>query len=280
MVPYSAYIPCFNNSATLAAALLSLQAQDPPPSQFFLVDDGSSDDSRLIAYQHDLPVVSMHANCGRGAVRARAIELSENELVACCDATNYLPHDYVARALHWFSDPMVAAVCGPISQQSASTLADRWRGRHLFKIASVGSFHNFSVQHYSALSTYGCVVRASAVRQVGNFNPTLRHSEDADLGRRLLSAGYDIIFDPRLCVFSAISNSIPELLERYWRWNAGPYEDVTLIGYAKQVWFSLRVMVVLDLRDGDFLSIFLSLFCPHYQFWRSWWRQRAGRVQG
>lgn len=265
MKAYSAYVPCFNNAKTVGQALRSLQAQATPPVQLFLVDDGSSDESRTIAELLGVTVVSMEHNAGRGAVRACSIDLAKCEYVACCDATNYLPPDYVARALHWFADTKVAAVCGPISQELVKTQADRWRGRHLFKISST-----MSVQHRSPLSTYGCVVRASAVREVGNFNPILRHSEDVDLGQRLLDAGFDVIFDPSLCVYSGISNTIQEVLERYWRWYAGPDELVSLLGYARLVWYSLRVMVLHDLRDRDLSAIPITLLCPHYQFWRSW----------
>jgi glycosyltransferase involved in cell wall biosynthesis len=265
MMNYSAYVPCFNNSSSVGEALRSLQAQAPPPAELFLVDDGSTDESRSFAELLGVPVVSMGRNSGRGAVRACSMELASCEYVACCDATNYLPPDYVARALHWFADLRVAAVCGPISQQHPKTQVDRWRGRHLFKISST-----MTVQHRSLLSTYGCVVRASAVREVGNFNPNLRHSEDVDLGQRLLNAGFDVIFDPSLCVYSGISNTTQEVLERYWRWYAGPGESVSLVGYARLVWYSLRVMVLHDLRDRDLGSIPITLLCPHYQFWRSW----------
>lgn len=216
----------------------------------------------------------MGQNRGRGPVRALAIDCSEYEYVACCDATNYLPSDYVAKALDWFIDSRVAAVCGPISQVSSKTLADRWRGRHLFKTMATPT-----VQHKAPLSTYGCVVRTSAVREVGNFNVRLRHSEDADLGQRLLDAGYEVIFDPSLCVYSGVSNSVYEVLERYWRWHGGREESTSIIGYVRQFWYSLRFMVPLDLRDRDYASALISIICPHYQFWKSWWRQCAGRVQ-
>ena len=271
---YSAYVPCFNNSSSVGEALRSLQAQAPPPTQLLLVDDGSSDESRSIAELLGVTVVSMGHNAGRGAVRACSIDLAKCEYVACCDATNYLPPDYVARALHWFADLRVAAVCGPISQQHPKTQADRWRDRHLFKISST-----MSVQHRSLLSTYGCVVRTSAVREVGNYNQLCRHSEDIDLGRRLLDAGYDVVFDPALIVYSGVSNTIPQVLERYWRWHAGAQEQTTIRGYMKNVWYSIRFMMLQDLHDKDIASLWLTLLCPHYQFWRSWLRRSSGQVQ-
>lgn len=274
MTALSAYVPCFNNASTILPALISLKSQSPVPSELFVVDDGSEDGSTAIAEIMNISVVSMGHNSGRGAVRARAMDVSQHEFVLCCDATNQLSSDFAVLALRWFDDPNVAAVFGRISQKNARSLADRWRGRHLFKVQE-----SQSVQHRALLCTYGCVVRRSAVLEVGNFDRSLRHSEDADLGRRLLDAGYDVIYDPSLHVTSCISNSKRQVLERYWRWYAGIDENISLYAYAKQVWYSLRVMVLLDLRDRDFSSVALSLLSPHYQFWRSWWRRHSGRVQ-
>jgi GT2 family glycosyltransferase len=274
MTAVSAYVPCFNNAATVGQALRSLQLQRAPVDELCLVDDGSRDGSRAIAKHMGVPVVELERNMGRGTVRAAAIDRAQHELVISCDATNQLPVDFLHRALPWFADPQVAAVFGRIWQNQASSLADRWRGRHLFKVQE-----RQTLQHGALLSTYGCVLRRSAVLEVGNFDRSLRHSEDADLGRRLLAAGFDVIFDPSLHVITCTSNTKRQVLERYWRWNAGAQEHLSLLGYAKQVWYSVRVMVIQDLRDGDLPAISLSLLCPHYQFWKSWCRRYLRQLQ-
>lgn len=271
----SAYVPCFNNAATVGRALESLQRQSPPVAELFLVDDGSSDGSRAVAEKLGVRVVAMERNSGRGPVRARAMDTAQHELVVCCDATNHLPADFTARALKWFADPKVAAVFGRIWQERATCVSDRWRGRHLFKVQEP-----MAVKHGALLSTWGCVLRRSAVMQVGNFDRNLRHTEDAELGRRLLAAGFDVVFDPELHVISGVTNTVGQVLERYWRWYAGTDEEVSFGRYAKQVWYALKVMALQDLRDGDPLSVPVSLYSPHYQFWKSWARRRAARVQG
>jgi cellulose synthase/poly-beta-1,6-N-acetylglucosamine synthase-like glycosyltransferase len=199
---------------------------------------------------------------------------AQHELVLSCDASNQLPSDFLQRALPWFADPQVAAVYGRIWQHQATSLADRWRGRHLFRVQEA-----MAVQHGALLSTYGCVLRREAVMHVGNFDPSLRHSEDAELGRRLLAAGFDVVFDPSLHVIAGVTNTLRQVLERYWRWHAGKNESISLRGYAKQIWYSIKVMAMRDLQDGDLLSVPISLLSPHYQFWRSWLRQYSGNVQ-
>jgi len=272
MTGISAYVPCYNNAASVGRALASLQQQSLAVHELFFVDDGSTDGSRALAEQLGVPVISMERNAGRGAVRAAAMERAQQGLVLCCDATNHLPDGFLLQASHWFTDPAVAAVFGRICQVEAKCLADRWRGRHLFRMHDA-----MVVQHDALLSTYGCVLRREAVMQVGNFDRSLRHSEDAELGRRLLAAGFDVVFDPSLLVVSGVSNSLAQVLERYWRWYAGPCENVSVRGYLKQMWYALKVMARRDLQDADLLSIPVSLLVPHYQFWRSWARRRSPR---
>lgn len=274
MICVSAYVPCFNNATTVGQALRSLRAQRSPVAELYLMDDDSSDDSWAVARYLGVPVVFLEQNMGRGAVRAAGMVHAQHELVLCCDATVHLPVEFLQRSLPWFDDPQVAAVFGRIWQHQATSLADRWRGRHLFRVQEA-----MTVQHGALLSTGGCVLRRSAVLKVGNFDRSLRHSEDVDLGRRLLAAGFDVVFDPSLLVVAGVTNSLSQVLERYWRWSAGPGETLSVRGYFKQVWYSLKVMAPRDLHDGDLQSLPVSLFAPHYQFWRSWARRRSGRVQ-
>jgi cellulose synthase/poly-beta-1,6-N-acetylglucosamine synthase-like glycosyltransferase len=189
---------------------------------------------------------------------------ARGDLVVCCDATNVLPPEFVSKMLPWFDDPKVAATYGRIEDPHPAGALGRWRARHLFK-----GGHEMQVTQKAQLITYGTIVRRSAVLQVGNYDARLRHSEDAELGTRLLAAGYDIVCDPRVSVFCNIQNSLPEVLERYWRWYAGHDCPVSWSGYARDVVYSLKGMAVQDLKKGDLGAAIISLICPHYRFWRT-----------
>jgi cellulose synthase/poly-beta-1,6-N-acetylglucosamine synthase-like glycosyltransferase len=195
-------------------------------------------------------------------------ELAAADLVLCCDATNVVAPNFLESSIGWFSDPSVAAVFGRITQPRAQGAVDRWRGRHLFKLDQSGA----TTRHGVMLSTFGAVIRASAVRAVGGFSAALRHSEDRELGERLSAGGFDTVYDPSLTVVAFKRNSIGEVLERYWRWYAGAGEEVSYKGYWKNSVFALRVMAAADLRERDPVSALISLICPHYQFWRSYLR--------
>lgn len=270
----SAYVPFFNNAATLRRAMEGVLAQTFPLHETFGVDDGSTDGSAGVVKDLPARIVRLECNLGRGAARARAMREAKGEFVLCCDATNVLQPDFTAKALRWFDDPRVAAVFGVFTRGSAETAAERWRGRHLFKWDVARR-----PRRDALLATSGAIVRRAAVEAVGGYDAALRHTEDAELGERLLRAGHAVVCDPEIGFESVVRNTVGQVLERYWRWNAGREERVTWRAYAKNVGYSLKSMVREDLRAGDWRGAAISLACPHFQFWHSC-RRRARRGGG
>lgn len=269
---YSAYIPCYNNEATLADAIESVRQQSCPPEELFVIDDASTDRSVEIAGSLGVRVARHETNKGRGAVRARAMLEAQHEWVLGCDAVNQLEPEFVAKSLKWFDEESVAGVFGIMIQRPSSHAALRWRGRHLFKYADTQN-----PEHHAPLATGGSFLRASAVKKMGNYDAKLRHSEDADLGARLVSSGYDLIRDPALHVFANEHNTVPKVLERYWRWNAGKDERISLRGYLSLVSYSVKVMAAKDVSAKDYAALMITLICPHYQFWKSFTRTRQSK---
>jgi glycosyltransferase involved in cell wall biosynthesis/SAM-dependent methyltransferase len=255
----SAYIPCYNAQTTIRETIRSIAAQTITPAEIFVVDDGSTDGSTDAV---GVKVIRLNCNAGRGAARARAMSEAQHELVLGCDATMQLDRHFLKSALAWFSNDKVAAVFGWINEAAEPTVANRWRGRHLFQ-----SQIKHEVTRHGSLATHCSMIRKSAAEQVGGFNPSLKAGEDADLGQRLLGAGFDVVFDPKLFGTSALSNSVIGVLERYTRWNT--LSRMSIRGYLRQINYSLKVMVPKDLIAKDPLGAFISLLAPHYQFWGS-----------
>jgi GT2 family glycosyltransferase len=253
----SAYLPCYNQRSSIRAAAESVLNQVTSVSEVFVVDDGSTDGSGQV---EGIRVVRLEFNQGRGAARARAMKEARFELVLGCDASLVLDRDFLARALPWFDDDRVAAVFGWIKEAGPPTVANRWRGRHLFRSDLLRA-----VSRDAALASGCFVVRKSAVESVGGFNATLRYGEDADLGRRLRDAGYSIVFDPALFACSVLDNTIPEVLERYARWNTP--NGMGIRDYMRQINYAFKVMAAADLQARDAPAAYVSLLCPHYQFW-------------
>ena len=126
----SAYIPCYNAYLTISEAVQSILEQTHPPNEMFVIDDGSTHGPLSIG---ELKVVRLEFNQGRGAARARAMREAQFGMVLGCDASLVLDRDFLSRALPWFDDDTVAAVFGWIKEAGSPTVANRWRGRHLYR---------------------------------------------------------------------------------------------------------------------------------------------------
>lgn len=265
----SAYIPCYNNAATIARVIRSIQEQTWPVRDFFIIDDGSTDDSAAIARGLGVRVISHPQNLGRGAARARAMVEAKYEFVLCCDGTKIIDPNFVENALPWFQEERVAAIFGSLIQPTPQTVADRWRGRHIFQY-----FSSYSTFRSSCFASFGAIVRKSSVLKAGNYNNLLRHNEDGELGQRLLSLGYNIISDGNLLVTEISSETVAQILQRDWRWkrwNGGKGHKLSWKTYWQWIIDSITHGAIEDFQSGDLMSIPISLFSPHYRFWRSWW---------
>lgn len=257
-------VPAYNNESTIAQAVESLQAQTVPLADIFVVDDGSTDATVQRAKEAGARVVSLGSNQGRGAARARAILETDAELLLSVDGTNSLDPDFLVHAISWFEDPKVAAVYGRITQSSPKTAADRWRGRHLYHqdhLAGGGPVLD--------LMTGGLVQRTTQFVDCGNYNPECRHSEDAEMGTRLISKGYRIVYEPSAVLNSLTSNSLRQVFERYWRWNQGRDSKLAIRQWLRFNWYVLKVMVANDLRSGDLACAGISTLLPYYCAWRT-----------
>jgi len=271
----SAYIPSFNNQDTIEASLHSLLNQTISPAEVFVVDDGSTDNTGQNAAKVGVEVLKNEKNCGRGYTRAIAIDRASYEYVLCCDATNILEPDFLEKTLPYFSDPKVASISGHLrSSQEAQGVVGRWRSRHLFKEDVVPG----PPVPTSMLITYGTLMRKDPILEVGNFERSLTHTEDNELGLRLFAAGYKILGSPDAVVRSIATPQLWKTLERYWRWYVGVDEKVSIGNYLHTIKASFRPMAQQDVASGDWAAAMISLLCPHYCLWKTLSRKLAGKT--
>ena len=257
-------VPAYNNESTIAKAVESLKEQTIPLTDIFVVDDGSTDATAQRGKEAGAGVVTLGVNQGRGAARARAILETHADFLLCVDGTNTLAPDFLEECLPWFEDMRVAAVYGRITQSSPKTAADRWRGRHLFRKQEPACGENVG-----DLITGGLVQRVAHFKAVGNYNPDCRHSEDAEMGQRLIRHGYKTIYEPKAVLNTLTSNSLRQVFERYWRWNQGREDKLEVHQWLRFHWYVLRVMVAKDLHSGDFACAGISALLPYYCAWRT-----------
>lgn len=263
----TACVPCYNNAQTLSEVIDSVLSQKYKIDEIIVVDDGSSDSSKIIAESKTDKVYANDSNKGRGYTRKKAVESSSGDLILFCDATNVLPVNFLDDAVRFFGDPSVAAVSGRINNHSSITgVIPRWRGRHLFKESE--SYEKESIP-VPSLTTYGTLMRRGAIEEVGNFDASLEHSEDQELGTRLIKAGYSLLGIPSLVAYSIRHDTLTSVLERYWRWYGGVDGKMGLLDYFRSIKASFKPMIQQDLKSRDLASALISFTCPHFGYLRA-----------
>ena len=272
-IKYTAYIPVYNGAATLGAALAGLRAQTLPPAEILVVDDGSTDDSAKIAEAAGAKVLRQPSNRGRGAARARAYEAAQHEFILGCDCGVRLPADFAARAFKYFENaPRLGSVDGWFLPSHHDSATHRWRGRHLFARPATALIREAT--HVTA----GYLARRRAVLAAGNYDATMRAGEDAELGRRMQAAGWEVWLDPDLDFECISEDTVASVFERYARWNetAAPTPDSRgLRDYGKRCAYAVKVLAVKDIRAQDWAGVPISLALPHYLAWRAWRRKKT-----
>ena len=274
----SACIPTYNDKLTnLLRVTESILNQTVPFKRITIIDDGSRNDLSLLKRSPNICLHKNPENKGRGFIRNQAIKNADTDYVLFCDSTNLLPKRFTEIAIHAFNDPKVAAVSGKISNsETLDSFITNWRARHLFKQGF--NFGN-TAQVATSLTTYGTIMKRSAVLDVGNFNQLLRHSEDRELGQRLIRSGFKIIGDPNLVVYSIKEDSIFSVLERYWRWYGGENEEMKLKDYFNSIKASFKPMIQQDLKAKDWQAAMISFLCPHYGYTRYLRRKFSSKLQ-
>ena len=274
MKKVSGYIPSCNNEGTIADAIRSLKNQVYPIDEIFVIDDGSNDNTVNIAKKCGVEVHTNQRNNGRGYVRSKAMQIAKHEIVVCCDATNELCLHFVNKGIIAFNSAITSSVFGKISSKITSGTVNKWRSIHLFK---ENERYLPGFQKSNLFITYGTMVRKSHILAVGNFNPELFHSEDEEMGERLLRSGYTLLSNHDLSVYCNINNSLMEVLGRYWRWYVGKNEKMSFRDYVHSIKGSIKPMIQEDLQAGYWRCIPISLMCPHYCYFKTFINKRRNK---
>ena len=264
MSSISACIPYYNNKNTIQKVVESILAQEVSVQEIIIYNDGSTEKPDRYINSKLVRVINNTKNNGRGYVRHTLCNEAKAEFILFCDATNTLPNNFISNALLHFKEPSCVAVSGLIkNDKSLQSTAIRWRARHLFK-----EKHDFGQKPkvVECLTTYGTLMRRSQVIEIGNFNKNLKHSEDKELGNRIIMAGLIIIGDPKIFVRSIKKDTWSSVLERYWRWYGGINYSFTFNDYCHSIKASVNPLLVNDLRDKDFRAAIISLISPHYGY--------------
>ena len=197
----SVIIATYNRTASLARLLGLLTDQTLPPDQFevVVVDDGSTPPARdalapLLApgaLPYALRLVAQ-ANAGPGAARHYAISLARGALLVIVDDDMRIGRDFLAEHLAAHPRDSRRVVLGRLRPEPGTRLPlfERFQIAKIERLAADVARGTRRVGGGDVYTGNVSLPRAD-YDAVGGFDPSLRLSEDAELGMRLEQAGLD-----------------------------------------------------------------------------------------
>jgi succinoglycan biosynthesis protein ExoA len=226
MTAVSVVMPVRNEERSVAGAITSVLRQSETDLELLVVDGGSTDatlreveqiaavEPRVRVLHNPQRTIPHALNVGLASARGRYL--------ARVDAHAAVNDTYLERGVAALdADPAVAAVGGrrigvaatPSGVAAATALSSRF---------GVGD----SINHYSLVAqdtdhaSFG-VFRVDVLRSVGGWDVNLPVNEDVDIDHRILAAGHRIRFDPQMCIYWHVRESLPALGRQYRRYGRG-----------------------------------------------------------
>ncbi|CAN5143382.1 hypothetical protein BH09MYX1_BH09MYX1_55010 [soil metagenome] len=187
-------VATYNRGQLLQALLRDLAAQELAPSRFdvILVDDGSKMPVKPFVDELTLPYAMQlieQANAGQAAARDRGIRIAEGKIIVIVNDDMRLAPDFLAAhiAAHDAGADVVMGLIVP-PEGDELPLFEKFHADQLLRFAEETSSGRKPVRGVHLATGNVSFYRADYLA-VGGFDPTLKRSEDRELGIRLEKAG-------------------------------------------------------------------------------------------
>lgn len=251
MPEVSILIPTRNEGRNIAACLDAIFAQQCAfDFEVVIADSGSDDDTLTVVRRypvriHALPSASFYHYAKK---RNQAASLVNSSYLV------FLSADAVPTSQQWlehlissFSDPLVAAVYGRQLAKSSATLERQltlesvYGEQRMVKSSADQERLGFRYYHFS---TVNAALRRSVWRELP-FPEDLKIFEDVGIAKRILDAGWKIVYEPRAAVFHSHNHDAAGLFRRYfdagvvWR-QLGIWNKTTRASLMREGWRLVR----------------------------------------
>ena len=178
----SVVIPCYNAAAYVEQAVRSAQTQTRAIVETIVVDDNSRDDSAAIAEGLGAHVVRLPVNGGPAAARNRGIREARGDVIAFLDADDYWTSTHCADVVGLLEEhPECSVAFSRIhrfgsGEESVSPV---------FLTADTPTPSLWHLLRDNIVPQSAVAVRREAFAKHGDYDESLRHSEDYELWLRL-----------------------------------------------------------------------------------------------
>ena len=155
--------------------------------EVIIVDGGSTDATVKIAKEYSIRVVSTPLNAP--AAYNYAIKHTSSEILGFIDADAKVEKEWLTKLVPHLDDPQVAGVSGGIETWNAENAWARSIGYDLRN--RYARLRKYVVR----VATMNLLLKKHIIEDVGWFDENLPSQYDTDLGFRITSRGYKIVYD-------------------------------------------------------------------------------------
>ncbi len=217
----SVVIPVLNAAAYLPALLEAIFAQKPtPPQEVLLVDSLSTDNTRSIGRSYpNVQIVSI-ARFSHGGARNLGVRESAGDILV------FLTQDALPNNEHWlanllqpFADPQVGAAYSRQIPRADAPPTERFFLGYHFPADRPARRQKNAAEPLALTDVFFSNVSAAIRREFllrFPFDETLIMSEDQLFAKRLLAAGYALVYQPSSQVIHSHRYSLKTALRRYF----------------------------------------------------------------
>ncbi len=258
----SIFVPSYNESATIKAALQALIALDYPRFEVLVINDGSTDDTLRRARRFE----GRHGGCavrvldkpngGKWSAHNLAFQRSTGELILCIDADSRLDPQAVRTMVARMADPGIDGIAGQMRVRNRNALLTRLQGLEyliangavrtgqglfgavLIVPGPIGMFRRSMLEEvwlrYSNRSASGTPRAVAGPFEGDTF------AEDFDLSLAILSLGGNIVYEPGAVSFTNAPETPFALLNQRYRWTRGALQ--VLRKFVRRAWHDPRIL--------------------------------------
>jgi len=221
-------VPAYNEAATIAETLRSLQNQTLAPRSIVVIDDASTDDTAAIARALGVRVVRPDANTGsKAGAQNYGLSCIETPFAMAVDADTTLAPDAIEKLVAAFADPKIAAACGFVVPRTVRTLWER--GRYIEYLFAFTFYKQVQDFYRKPLISSGCfsMYRTDVLRALGGW-PQRTLAEDMDLTWTLYQQGYGVRFVAAAECYPYEPHNYAFMSKQLRRWSHGFVQNVRL----------------------------------------------------
>jgi cellulose synthase/poly-beta-1,6-N-acetylglucosamine synthase-like glycosyltransferase len=186
----SIIVATLNNERTIDECLKAIFELNYPKDflEIIVVDGLSKDATVKIAQKYPVKVISMPLNAP--AAYNYAMKMVSNDVLGFIDADAKVEKEWLNKLVACLDDPQVAGVSGGIETWNTENAWARSIGYDLKN--RYARLKKYVVR----VATMNLLLKKSVIETVGGFDENLPSQYDTDLGFRITSRGYKILFEP------------------------------------------------------------------------------------